>query len=86
MIREQFSPFLLETLVHWLEAPWKMILSNKAILPILHELFPDSPYLLPASFQPIQGPHIRKPILSREGANVAMIADSAGLPGASPLF
>jgi glutathionylspermidine synthase len=73
MIREQFSPFLLQTLVHWLEAPWKMILSNKAILPILHDLFPDSPYLLPASFQPIDGPHVRKPILSREGANVAMI-------------
>jgi glutathionylspermidine synthase len=73
MIREQFSPFLLQTLVHWLEAPWKMILSNKAILPILHELFPDSPYILPASFEPLPGPHIRKPILSREGANVAMV-------------
>lgn len=73
MIREQFSPFLLQTLIHWLEAPWKMILSNKAILPILHELFPDSPYILPAAFEPLPGPHIRKPILSREGANVAMI-------------
>jgi glutathionylspermidine synthase len=73
MIREQFSPFLLQTLVHWLEAPWKMILSNKAILPILHELFPDSPHILPAAFEPLPGPHVRKPILSREGANVAMI-------------
>jgi glutathionylspermidine synthase len=73
MIREQFSPFLLGTLVHWLESPWKMILSNKAILPILHELFPESPYLLPASFEPLDGPHVRKPILSREGANVAMV-------------
>jgi glutathionylspermidine synthase len=73
MIRERFSPYLLETLVHWLEAPWKMILSNKAILPILHDMFPDNPYILPASFEPIDGPHIRKPILSREGANVAMV-------------
>jgi glutathionylspermidine synthase len=73
LIREQFSPFLLQTLVHWLEAPWKMILSNKAILPILHDLFPDSPYILPASFEPLAGPHVRKPILSREGANVAMV-------------
>jgi glutathionylspermidine synthase len=73
MIREQFSPFLLRTLVHWLEAPWKMILSNKAILPILHQMFPDNPYILPASFEPIDGPHVRKPILSREGANVAMV-------------
>jgi glutathionylspermidine synthase len=73
MIREQFSPFLLQTLVNWLESPWKMILSNKAILPILYDLFPDSPHILPASFNPIDGPHVRKPILSREGANVAMI-------------
>ena len=73
MIREQFSPFLLRTMVHWLESPWKMILSNKAILPILHELFPNSPYILPAAFEPLPGPHIRKPILSREGANVAMV-------------
>jgi glutathionylspermidine synthase len=73
MIRERFAPFLPQTLVHWLEAPWKMILSNKAILPILYELYPDSPHILPASFEPIDGPHVRKPILSREGANVAMV-------------
>jgi glutathionylspermidine synthase len=73
LIREQFSPFLLQTLVHWLESPWKMILSNKAILPILYELFPNSPYILPAAYEPLPGPHIRKPILSREGANIAMI-------------
>jgi glutathionylspermidine synthase len=73
MIREQFAPNLLQTLTHWLEAPWKMILSNKAILPILHDLYPDNPYILPASFQPIDGPHVRKPILSREGANVSLV-------------
>jgi glutathionylspermidine synthase len=75
MIREQFSPMLLKTLVHWLEAPWKMILSNKAILPVLHEMFPGHPNLLPAAFEPIEGPHVRKPILSREGANVALVID-----------
>jgi glutathionylspermidine synthase len=73
MIREQYAQFLVPTLVHWLEAPWKMILSNKAILPILHELFPDSPHILPAAYEPLPGPHVRKPILSREGANVAMV-------------
>ncbi|HSI37173.1 MAG TPA: glutathionylspermidine synthase family protein [Tepidisphaeraceae bacterium] len=73
LVREQFGPMIPRTLVHWLEAPWKMLLSNKAILPILWELFPRSPYLLPASFQPINGPHVRKPILSREGANVSMV-------------
>ncbi|MEA5115800.1 MAG: glutathionylspermidine synthase family protein [Geobacteraceae bacterium] len=31
------------------EPPWKMILSNKGILPILWELFPGHPFLVPAS-------------------------------------
>ncbi len=55
LLREKFAPNLLESSTRWLEAPWKMILSNKAILPILWELFPDSPYLLPASFKPLAG-------------------------------
>jgi glutathionylspermidine synthase len=73
MIRERYAPFLTQTLVHWLESPWKLILSNKAILPILHQLNPGNPHILPASFEPLPGPHVRKPILSREGANVAMV-------------
>jgi glutathionylspermidine synthase len=56
----------------FLEPAWKMLLSNKALLAILWELFPDSPYLLPAY---LDGPrdlasYVRKPILAREGANV----------------
>ena len=35
----------------WLEPPWKMVLSNKAILVVLWELFPESPYLLRAEFR-----------------------------------
>jgi len=33
-----------------IEAPWKMVLSNKAILPILWEMFPGHPNRLPAAF------------------------------------
>jgi glutathionylspermidine synthase len=74
LIREQFGPHLLQARTRWLEAPWKMLLSNKAILPTLYELNPDSPYLLPASFEmPTWHSFVRKPILSREGANIAMI-------------
>jgi hypothetical protein len=42
-----------------------MLLSNKAILPLLYGMFPESPYLLPASFSPLDGPHVRKPIQLR---------------------
>ena len=40
----------------WIEPAWKMLLSNKAILPILWELFPDHPNLLPAYFDPSELP------------------------------
>ena len=32
----------------WLEPPWKLVCANKAILPLLWELFPGHPNLLPA--------------------------------------
>jgi glutathionylspermidine synthase len=84
MVREQFAPQLPATPTRWLEPPWKLLLSNKALLVVLWDLYPDSPYLLPADYQPIAGDHVRKPALSREGANVTItaggrtIADTAG--------
>lgn len=71
MQREAFGEHLLEDTCRWLEPPWKAILSNKAILPVLWELFPKSPYLLEARFEPLAGGnYVQKPILGREGANV----------------
>lgn len=34
------------------EPIWKAVLSNKGILPVLHEMFPDHPNILPATFNP----------------------------------
>lgn len=75
MLEDEFGQHLsiARETTRWLEAPWKMLLSNKAILPILWELFPDSEYLLPASFDPPGYPHVRKPSLGREGANVRRV-------------
>jgi glutathionylspermidine synthase len=75
LLREAFAPHLLERTTRWLEPPWKMILSNKAILPLLWQLFPNSPYLLPASFEPLGTTFVRKPTLGREGANVTLVVD-----------
>ncbi|HTQ00457.1 MAG TPA: glutathionylspermidine synthase family protein [Casimicrobiaceae bacterium] len=71
---ETFGPYLLGSSLRVIEPPWKMLLSNKGILPILWELFPDHPNLLPAYFEPgrIAGDYVRKPLLSREGANVTI--------------
>ncbi len=75
MVNETFSRELIESLAttYWIEPIWKMIWSHKAILPILWEMFPGHPNLLPAGRQPLAGDYVRKPILAREGANVSII-------------
>ncbi len=75
MLREEFAPHLPAAKTRWLEPPWKMILSNKALLPLLYEMFPTSPYILPARYEPWDGPLVRKPFHSREGAGVSLIRD-----------
>lgn len=57
----------------WIEPPWKLILSNKGILPILWELFPNHPNLLPAYFSDNKlKEYVKKPFYSREGANITI--------------
>jgi glutathionylspermidine synthase len=75
MLREEFGRFLPVSQTRWLEPPWKMLLSNKAILPILWQLFPQSPYLLRAELQPFGSAYVRKPMQGREGANVTLVLD-----------
>ena len=60
--------------VQWIEPIWKLLMSNKAILRTLFELFPDSPYILPCYLsRPQQGIFCKKPIYSREGHNVSVV-------------
>jgi glutathionylspermidine synthase len=73
MLKEPFGPQLLVDNTRWFEAPWKMILSNKVILTVLYEMFPQSPYLLPASMETMEGDYIRKPMLGREGGNMQIV-------------
>jgi glutathionylspermidine synthase len=74
LAREAFGPHLLLRTCRWIEPPWKMMLSNKALLAILWELYPGHENLLPAYLEPgkIEGDYVRKPLLSREGANIAV--------------
>ena len=68
-----------------IEPAWKMLLSNKAILPVLWELYPDHPNLLPSYYEPqkFSTDFVKKPILSREGANVTITTKSGeiAIPG-----
>lgn len=76
LLEEPFGAYALEraNAMHWIEPIWKMVLSNKAILPILWELFPNHPNLLRAhmSDSSDMSAYVSKPIWGREGANVTV--------------
>ncbi len=78
MFREDYGPYLPGAPVQLIEPPWKAILSNKAILPLLWEMFPEHPNLLPSFFEGeaddafLAEPYVRKPFFSREGANITL--------------
>ena len=64
----------------WIEPIWKMILSNKAILPILWQLYPNHPYLLKSYFEKQElTSYAKKPIFSREGANIELVKEGDSL-------
>lgn len=135
MLREEFGSAALSTYqgMRWIEPIWKMLLSNKGILPILWELYPNHELLLEAHFDaasPASSPatpaepaatgwstvpettpntgfgsgirepysplpsraastalapspasrmrnYVRKPLLSREGANITVVRNGA---------
>jgi glutathionylspermidine synthase len=67
----------------WIEPPYKMLWSTKALLPVLWKLFANDPrgkYLIPAWFDGEEPSaalknkgYARKPILSREGADITLV-------------
>jgi glutathionylspermidine synthase len=69
-----------------------MLLSNKGLLPILWELFPNHELLLESTFECCSKPprdYVRKPLHSREGANITIVRDgqtiaSTGGPYSGP--
>jgi glutathionylspermidine synthase len=84
MLQEEFAPHAMETYAstRWIEPIWKLLLSNKGILPVLWQLYPKHELLLEAHFAAEGGGapatmrnYVRKPIYSREGANIAIVRD-----------
>lgn len=96
LLAEEFGAAIATAPTRWIEPAWKQVLSNKRVLPLLWELFPGHPNLLPASMDPsrVPGPVVRKPQFGREGEDVSLhpSADSlAAAPGMvfqqrAPLF
>jgi glutathionylspermidine synthase len=103
MLQEEFGPHAIDTYqsTRWIEPIWKMLLSNKGILPILWQLYPNHELLLESHFDsPATNPgaprqaassltwgdstppnnltsYVRKPLMSREGANITLVRDNA---------
>ena len=85
MFSDAFGAKLKEAPTRWIEPPWKAVLSNKGILPLLWKMFPGHPNLLPAFFEDDAGmselgaSFVRKPLFSREGANVTLVSEGVPL-------
>jgi len=81
MVTEPYGPLALNqnTAVNWLEPAWKLLLASPALHPLLWELNPGHPNLLPAApDQPREVP----PLPSFDGQSVAVsswvVSDTAG--------
>jgi glutathionylspermidine synthase len=74
LVHEPFAEHLERAKTQFIEPAWKMVLSNKGILAILWDLFPGHPNLVPAYLDDPNGmfEYVKKPLLSREGANVTV--------------
>ncbi|BFM48993.1 glutathionylspermidine synthase family protein [Marinomonas sp. THO17] len=89
MFQEEFSSNLGKNNIRWIEPPWKSILSNKALLPMLWKMFPNHPNLLPSFFE--DELHlatdlkalVKKPIFSREGANISFFDENTEVEASS---
>ena len=75
MLQEELAGTILSSQTQFVEPLWKCLLSNKGILPLLWQKHQGHPNLLPAFFddgKPLQPGWVRKPLFSREGANVEL--------------
>jgi glutathionylspermidine synthase len=81
LMEETFGQFMPGSGTRFIEPPWKGVLSNKGLLPLLWESFEGHPNLLPSYFEndpraaDLGNSYVRKPLLSRRGANIEIVRD-----------
>jgi glutathionylspermidine synthase len=81
MFREDYAGKIDGSKTQFLEPAWKAILSNKGLLPLLWERNAGHPNLLAAYFEDdariaeLGKSYVRKPLFSREGANIELVAE-----------
>lgn len=83
LLQDEFGNNILQDTgkTFWIEPAWKMLLSNKAILPILWQMFPNHSNLLASYFDSAKLPYdyVKKPLLSREGENILIVKNGSVL-------
>ena len=87
IMAEDFGKHICSSSIKFIEPPWKAILSNKGLLPLLWGMFEGHPNLLPAFFEDDPAAHVfanagnyvRKPMLSRQGANIEIVQEGKTL-------
>lgn len=80
LLRDDYAAHLASAQCLMIEPPWKSILSNKGILPVLWHMFEGHPNLLPAFFETdidqagthLNDGYVSKPLFSREGASISI--------------
>lgn len=74
LLAEEFGRYIASSNIHLIEPAYKLLMSNKALLTVLWDMFPNHPNLLAASLNPndISTNVVKKPFFSREGANISL--------------
>jgi glutathionylspermidine synthase len=62
-----------------LNPAYTLLFQSKGMLKILYDLFPDSPYLLETSDEPLKGAYVEKRHFGREGANTKIVDRSGAV-------
>lgn len=70
---EAFESISSELETKFLNPAYTLLFQSKGILAILYKLFPDSKYLLPTSFEPLEQKYVKKSMFGREGANIDIV-------------
>ncbi|MBM3557351.1 MAG: glutathionylspermidine synthase family protein [Alphaproteobacteria bacterium] len=75
LLAEEFGAHFGRTDLRLIEPAWKLPLSAKSILPLLWDMAPDHPNLLPAALDEgeAEPPYVRKPVFGRAGADITII-------------
>jgi glutathionylspermidine synthase len=79
---DPFGKAIKQSPTRFIEPPWKAVLSNKGLLPLMWQAAPGHPNLLEAYFESDPAKNAlgtsfaKKPLYSREGANITLVSDA----------